>query len=121
MSASSERRERRRIIVGADHTVRFLVHGHPFKMVRLTNLSLSGAFLTLGPRDANLFLHETFLEQFAFEHPSLEGPPFTARVTFVLGGVGSGPREHLGVGLQFIGLPIETEARLEALIQRSLG
>lgn len=122
MTQTAERRDKRRIIVGAEHTVSFIVKGHAFHDVPLTNLSAGGCFATLNNRDAGLFVQGTLLEQFAFEHPSLAGPPFTARVAYVLGGgAPSALLRFLGLGVELLHMPEATRLRLEALIDRSLG
>lgn len=122
MTHAQERRDKRRIIVGPDHTVRFLAGGHAFRNVPLTNLSLGGCFATLGNRDSGLFTQGTVLEQFAFEHPDLAGPFFTARVAFVLGGgEPSALLRFLGLGIELLDVPPATRERLEVLITLMLG
>lgn len=103
MTNPEERRHARRIVVGPDHCVRFLVRGHLFRDVRITNLSAGGCFALVHHRDGGLFRADTLLEQFAFQHPELAGDPFTARVTYVLGGApGKEGLDVLGLGLQFV-------------------
>ena len=102
MTTPSERRDAQRIVVGPDHTVRFLVRGHPFRGVRITNLSLGGCFAMVGARDAGLFPAGTLLEQFTFEHPALPQSPLTAEVRYCLGSeAGSAPMAVLGLGIMF--------------------
>ena len=122
MPTPDERRDARRIVVGPDHTVRFLVRGHPFKEVRITNLSLGGCFAMVGARDAGLFPAGTLLEQFTFEHPELPSESLTAEVRYCLGGdPGGAPMAVLGLGIMFRTLPPHLEAGLRTHLDRLLG
>lgn len=122
MPTPNERRDARRIVVGPDHTVRFLVRGHAFQEVRITNLSLGGCFAMVGARDAGLFPAGTLLEQFAFEHPDLPQGPLTAEVRYCLGSeAGSAPMAVLGLGVMFRSLPPAIEAGIRAHLDHLLG
>lgn len=122
MTTPSERRDAQRIVVGPDHTVRFLVRGHPFRGVRITNLSLGGCFAMVGARDAGLFPAGTLLEQFTFEHPALPQSPLTAEVRYCLGSeAGSAPMAVLGLGIMFQALAPAMESGLRAHLDRLLG
>ncbi len=113
---TDERRDSRRIIVGPDHTVRFLAKGHAFHNVRITNLSLGGCFATVRNNDSTLFHLGTLLERFTFEHSALCHSPFTARVTFILGGPHQ-RMEFLGLGIQFLEPPTDVWTSLRAFIE----
>lgn len=122
MPTPDERRDARRIVVGPDHTIRFLVRGHPFQGVRITNLSPGGCFAMVGARDAGLFPAGTLLEQFAFEHPDLPHEPLTAEVRYCLGSEsGDAPLALLGLGVMFRSLPTGVETGIRAHLDRLLG
>jgi c-di-GMP-binding flagellar brake protein YcgR len=120
MENHPERRDTRRIIVGPEHTIHFVVKGHPFQNVRITNLSFGGCFAVVGQGDASLFGQGTILEQLTFEHSDLTGGSITAEVRFVLGGSGSGTGfDFLGLGVQFLSVPAETKKALADFVERS--
>jgi len=122
MNAAAERRDTRRIVVGADYTIRFLVKGHAFRNVRLTNLSTGGCFAVLGQGDAPLFGRGTVLEKLAFEHPGMPSTPLTAVVVYVLGTEsGQGALDYVGLGLRFLSLPEEVAEVLEKLVTAAIG
>jgi c-di-GMP-binding flagellar brake protein YcgR len=120
MENHPERRDTRRIIVGSEYTIHFVVKGHPFRSVRITNLSFGGCFAVVGQGDATLFGQGTILEQLAFEHPDLAGGSITAEVRFVLGGPEGGSGfDFLGLGIQFLAVPSETKKALMDFVERS--
>ena len=122
MHTAAERRDTRRIVVGAEHTIRFLVKGHAFRDVRLTNLSIGGCFAVLGQGDAPLFERGTVLEALAFEHPEMPSTPGIAVVVYVLGTEsGQGILDYVGLGLRFLSLPGDVEGALERLVSEALG
>jgi c-di-GMP-binding flagellar brake protein YcgR len=100
--------------------IHFVVKGHPFQNVRITNLSYGGCFAVVGQGDSSLFAQNTVLEQLTFEHPELAGGSITAEVRFVLGGSGSGTGfDFLGLGIQFLAVPAETKKALADFVERS--
>lgn len=102
MEHSPERRAARRVIVGPEHTIRFMVKGHAFKEVRITNVSQTGCFAMVSQRDSALFTQGTLLENFAFEHPGLALGPILAKVMYVLGGSSDqAALDFMGVGIHF--------------------
>jgi len=120
MNTHPERRDTRRIIVGPEHMIHFVVKGHPFRNVRITNLSVGGCFAVVGQGDAGLFTQGSILEQMAFEHPNLAGGPITAEVRYVLGGTGGGTGfDFLGLGIQFLSVPEDAHQSLLAFVDRS--
>jgi len=120
MENHPERRDSRRIIVGPEHTIHFVVKGHPFRNVRITNLSLGGCFAVVGQGDARLFVQGTVLEQMEFEHPHLLGGSITAEIRYVLGGSGSDTSfDFLGLGIQFLTVQPEIQKKLDDFVDRS--
>lgn len=116
-----ERRAARRVIVGPDHTIRFIVKGHPFRDVRITNISATGCFAMVSQRDAGLFAQGTLLEHFCFEHPALALSPMTAKVMYLLGGASDqASLDFLGVGISFLGMAPDSAETLEAFLATSL-
>ena len=114
MPLESDRRSKRRIIVGADHTIQFIVKGHPFLNVRITNLSIDGCFATVHRGEVRLFTSGAILENLMFEHPDLPPGAITARVSYALGDQAHGEvMEFMGLGIQFIATPPETLALLQ--------
>jgi hypothetical protein len=110
MSSHADRRDTRRLIVGPEFSISFLLKGHAFREVRITNLSPGGCFALVGARDARMFMRGVALEQLVLEHPELPKAPIIATVSYVLGGqVGHEAMELVGVGIQF--LSIEPSAR----------
>jgi len=120
MENHPDRRDTRRIIVGPEHAIHFVVKGHVFRNVRITNLSCGGCFAVVGQGDASLFTQGTILEELYFEHSSLEGTPITGEIRYVLGGTGSGTGfDFLGLGVQFASVPEDTQLALADFVERS--
>ncbi len=115
MQNPADRRVLRRVIVGPDHGIRFVLRGHPYDEVRISNLSSGGCFALIPHRDARLFERGAILEQLVLLHPELPKEPLIATVAYVLGNrPGTPPMEFVGVGIQFLNLEPGPLARLEA-------
>ncbi len=105
MSTFADRRDSRRIVVGPEFTISFILKGHPYQDVRITNLSTGGTFALIGARDARLFERGAVLENLVLTHPELPKSPIIAAVSFVLGGRAEhDPMEFVGIGIQFLGM-----------------
>lgn len=117
MDLSAERRDIRRLFLGPDHAISFLVRGHKFQNVRITNVSLGGCFAMVAQRDHALFTQGTVLEQLAFENADLPQGLITAQVCYAIGTQSAQPLlEFLGVGIHFLSMSEETHQRLRAFI-----
>ena len=117
MELSAERRDMRRLFLGPDHAIRFLVRGHAFQNVRITNVSLGGCFAMVSQRDHGLFTQGTVLEQLSFEHPDLPQGFITAQVCYAIGTQSEQPLlEFLGIGIHFLSMSKETQQRLRKFI-----
>ena len=117
MDFPSDRRNKLRIVVGPDVTIRFRVQKFEYLNIRITNLSPDGCFATLPRSRNNPFRQGLLLEGFRFEHPDLAGEPIVAKVAYVLGAEGGGGRgglEILGLGIHFHSM---TPANAEMLLQ----
>lgn len=119
MDPAAERRSKVRICVGDEVTVRFRVKQTSYQEVRITNLSAGGCFATIPRLDDHQFRQGTLLEDFSFGIPELAGPPFSARVAYVLGGRGGGRGglELIGLGLHFELLPPSMGQALAAFVE----
>lgn len=117
---SSERRDTRRIILGAEYTARFTLSGHAFGEVRVTNISCGGCFLMVGKRDERLFRKDALLEQFTLDHPELPQAPMTGQVVYALGG-GTVGMDFIGIGVHFSFRSPEAASGLEAFVVGRLG
>ena len=113
MSNLADRRDTRRIIVGPEFAISFILKGHAYRDVRITNLSSGGTFALVGVRDARLFERGSVLENLVLTHPELPKSPIIAAVSYVLGGRSeTDPMEFVGIGIQFLGME---DSALEAL------
>lgn len=113
-----ERRDARRLFLGPEHTIRFLIKGHPFREVRITNVSLGGCFAMVSQRDRKLFAQGAILEQLGFDHPDLPDGPITAQVRFAIGAPTEEPDlDFLGVGISFVVLAPEIRDRLAVFLE----
>ncbi len=113
MGTLADRRDTRRVIVGSDHAISFMLKGYTYHDIRITNLSLGGCFALISARDARLFMRGAALENLVLLHPELPKEPTIATVSYVLGGrPGQDVLDPVGVGIQF--LCMEERAR-EAL------
>jgi hypothetical protein len=114
MSTYADRRDTRRIIVGPEYAISFLLKGYAFQDVRITNLSLGGTFALVGVREARLFERGAVLENLVLLHPELPKAPIIAAVSYVLGGrLESDPMEFVGIGIQFLGMEDSALASLD--------
>jgi hypothetical protein len=121
MDSSTERRDSRRLFLGLDHSIHFLLKGHNFREVRITNVSLGGCFAMVSQRDQGLFTHGAILEQLGFDHPDLPRGPITAQLRFAIGSQAdpSGP-DFMGVGISFVTMAPETREHLSVFLEAML-
>jgi len=114
MSSLADRRDTRRIIVGPEFAISFLLKGHAYQDVRITNLSTGGTFALVGIRDARLFERGAVLENLVLLHPELPKSPIIAAVSYVLGGRSEADSmEFVGIGIQFLGIEDQAQAALD--------
>ena len=114
MHSPADRRLLRRIIVGPDHGIRFVLRGHPYEDIRISNLSSGGCFALVPHRDARLFERGAILEQLVLRHPELPKEPLIATVAYVLGNrPGTPPMEFVGVGIQFLNMEPRAQTVLD--------
>ncbi|GLH75016.1 hypothetical protein GETHLI_35190 [Geothrix limicola] len=117
MSTYADRRDTRRIIVGPEFGISFILKGHAYQDVRITNLSSGGCFALVGARDARLFERGAVLEGLVLMHAELPKAPIIAAVSYVLGGRPSAdPMEMVGIGIQFLGVDDTTQAAIDTWI-----
>ncbi len=117
MNTAAERRDTHRLFLGPEHAIRFLVKGHLFQNVRITNVSLGGCFAMVSMRDHGVFTHGTVLEQLSFEHPDFPQGHITAQVCYAIGSQSEEPMlEFLGLGIHFLSMADETQRRLRQFI-----
>ncbi len=122
MLPSTERRDARRLFLGPEHTIRFLIKGHPFREVRITNLSLGGCFAMVSQRNRELFAQGAILEQLGFEHPDLPEGPITAQVRFAIEAPAEEPDlAFLGIGISFVVLAPEIREHLAVFLEAGLS
>jgi len=121
MDPSNERRDSRRLYLGPEHTIHFLLKGHAFRDVRITNVSLGGCFAMVSQRDRGLFTQGAVLEQLGFEHPDLPQGQITAQVRYAVGNQAELPTlDFLGVGISFVTMPSELRERLAVFLEATL-
>lgn len=121
MDASNDRRDSRRLFLGPEHTIHFLLKGHVFRSVRITNVSLGGCFAMVSQRDHALFAQGAVLEQLGFENPDLPQGQITAQVRYAVGTQpGTASLDFLGVGISFVSMPPELRERLSVFLEASL-
>lgn len=121
MDSSNERRDSRRLFLGPDHTIRFVLKGHAFRGVRITNISLGGCFAMVSQRDRGLFAQGAILEQLGFDHPDLPQGQITAQVRYAVGAQSEAPMlDFLGVGISFVTMPPEVRERLSVFLEATL-
>lgn len=117
---ASERRDTRRIILGAESSARFAIGGHAFQGVRITNISSSGCFLMVGKRDEGLFIKDALLEGLIVDHPKLPPAAVVGQVVYALG-AGTSGMDFIGIGVHFISRSPEAAQALDAFVVGQLG
>lgn len=120
MCTADDRRDARRVILAPPSHARFVLKGHAFQDVRVTNISVGGCFLMVGKRDVQLFQKEALLEGMSLSDHDLPSEPITGQVVYTLGAGGPG-MDFVGVGVRFVGVPESTEGRLQAFVVHHLG
>ena len=122
MSSYADRRDARRVIVGPEFGISFILKGHAYREVRITNLSPGGCFAMVGVRDAGLFSRGATLEALTLDHPELPKQPLTATVSFVLGHrPGGTTMDMVGVGIQFLCMEDAAREALDTWIDAALA
>jgi hypothetical protein len=122
MPSPADRRDLRRVIVGQDHGISFTLRGHPYREVRISNLSSGGCFALVTHRDARLFERGAILERLVLLHPELPKEPMIATVAYVLGTRPGAPvMEFVGVGIQFLNIEPGPRAALDAWIDAAIA
>jgi hypothetical protein len=122
MDPSTERRDSRRLFLGPEHSIHFLLKGHAFREIRITNVSLGGCFAMVSQRDQGLFTQGAVLEQLGFEHPDLPRGPITAQVLYAIGGQQKQPcLDFMGIGISFVSMAPEIRDRLSVFLETMLG
>lgn len=120
MSASQDRRDARRVILAPPSEAHFVLKGHTFHEVRVTNISVSGCFLMVGKRDEPLFQKDALLEQMVLSHHDLPADAVTGQVVYTLGAGGPG-LDFVGVGVHFVGIGDGTREQLQEFVVHKLG
>jgi c-di-GMP-binding flagellar brake protein YcgR len=122
MDAYADRRSKVRIIVGDDVTIRFRNKQTDYQDIRITNLSADGCFATLPRSENSHFRQGSLLEDFSFGTADLFGPPFSAKVAYVLGGNGGGRGglELIGLGIHFLGMTPEMAGMLADYVEKRI-
>jgi len=121
MNTYADRRDARRIVVGPEFNISFLLKGHAYQGVRITNLSTQGCFALVGVQAAGLFERGAVLENLLLLHPDLPKAPIIAAVSYVLG---SRPAveslEMIGVGIQFLSVDDPSRQLLDAWVEAAM-
>lgn len=121
MDPSTDRRDSRRLFLGPDHTVHFLLKGHVFREVRITNVSLGGCFAMVSQRDRGLFTQGAILEQLGFDHPDLPRGPVTAQVRYAVGAQAEQTGlDFMGIGIIFVTMTPDIRERLSVFLETML-
>ena len=121
MNTYADRRDARRIVVGPEFNISFLLKGHAYQGVRITNLSTQGCFALLGVQAARLFERGAVLEELILSHPDLPKAPIIAAVSYVLASRPSAePLEMVGIGIQFLSVDDLARKTLDAWVDAAM-
>ena len=120
MTTQIDRRDARRIIVGPDFGISFILNDRVFGEVGIANLSSEGCFALVGSQLAGLFKRGAVLENLLLLHPDLPKTPITAEVCHVLGRSGTGSLEMVGIGIHFLNLDDPSRKLLDAWVDASM-
>ena len=94
-------RQFRRVIVGPEFALSFVLGDQSFSRIALANLS-EGGCLALVPGDrAGAFVGDDLLEELTILHELLPSHPVEARVAYAFG---AGDLELVGIGIQFLSM-----------------
>ena len=115
---SDHQRRAIRVATGPAFTLAFTLKGHPFRGLRIMNLSAGGCFVLLERRTARFFLPGEALEDLVLLHPDLPQAPLQATVAYVLGyAPGLEGEGQAGMGLRFEAVAPATRRALEAWVE----
>jgi len=121
MNTYADRRDARRIVVGPDFAISFILKGHRYQDVRITNLSTQGCFALVGVQSAGRFERGAVLEELILSHPDLPKAPIIAAVSYVLASRPSAePLEMVGIGIQFLSVDDLARKTLDAWVDAAM-
>ena len=96
-----ENRQHRRVFVGADFRVSFVLEGESYAGIGVANLS-EGGCLALVPGERSKPFHTGVdLEELTLHHELMPHQPVAARVAYTFG---AGELDLVGVGIQFLSM-----------------
>lgn len=110
-----ENRQFRRIVVGPEFTISFVYGNDSFSSINLGNISEGGCFALIPGSRADVFEVGGELEELTLHHELMPNHAIEARVTFSLG-AGDPDMEWVGVGVQFVTLPIGVRQSLRDFV-----
>lgn len=114
-----QRRDTRRLALGAGFAIRFETQGRMLENVTLLNLSYGGCFCLVPFRDARHFERGTLIANLRLVHPELPEGPIQGQVAYTLGGNAAMERmEQVGMGIQFMDMDPLTKASLQSWLDR---
>lgn len=109
----AENRQFRRVFVGPEFTLSFVLEGRSYSRIGLANIS-EGGCLALIPGDSSSgFETGTDLEELTLHHELLPYQPIEARVAYAFG---AGELEMVGVGIQFLSMKPSLRHSLQAFV-----
>ena len=120
MTTQIDRRDARRIIVGPDFGISFILNDRVFGEVGIANLSSEGCFALVGSQLAGLFKRGAVLENLLLLHPDLPKTPITAEVCHVLGRPTTELTEMVGLGIHFLSVDAPARKLLDAWVDAAM-
>lgn len=100
-AAYKEVRSYKRISVGPEHTIRFVLQGDEYKGIRIVNLSAEGCFAVLPEKLSTGIQEGALLHDFVLEHADLPSVVIDAKVIHIVRGLSEISARDIGFGINF--------------------
>ena len=109
-----EHRQFRRVFVGPEFTMSFVMEGQSFARIGLANISEGGCLALVPGSQSGGFAIGAALEELTLHHELLPFHPIEARVAYIFG---AGELEMMGVGIQFLSMKPSLRQSLLAFVE----
>lgn len=109
-----ENRQFRRVFVGPEFTVSFVLDGQSFARIGLANISEGGCLALVPGERSKPFSIGVDLEEMTLHHELLPYQPIEAKVAYAFG---AGDLDLVGVGIQFLSMKTSLRQSLRAFVE----
>jgi c-di-GMP-binding flagellar brake protein YcgR len=109
-----DNRQFRRVFVGPEFTLSFVLEGQSFSRIGLANISEGGCLALLPGDRAAGFVVGAELEELTLHHELMPYQPIEAKVAYAFG---AGELDLVGVGIQFLSMKSSLRQSIQAFVE----